>query len=716
MNAFLLSSIFAFILGLSLCIFTYLKDPNSPIHRLFSLFLLCLCLWIFGDFFYLTPLIQYLSPLTGYKVSHIGATLTPCLYLHFIFHYTRVTKYKILLTLNYSLSILLLITNLFSTQFFKSIAYSTGAYYLEIELGPLYNLFIFQVIINACLGLIFAMKQYKKNNGLFKEQMKYVLVGHLFIVIAVTFFFFALKINPSIRLDNLIVILYASFIAYSFTKKQLLNISIIISRTMSTLVTIILYSSIFISISSLYIFYIDTKITIQFIALLLPLIIIACYSFEKIKIHIITTSQKLLLKGHYNHQKTILNLSNDLVNATTLSQIADTIYKCFYQDIEISQSNLYLAENCIEKSDISSTFSFQKHKRKYKTLQNTTLPKTIGPSNPLLAITSKNSKIINKRHQTNPELLDLMQIYNTEIIIPCYTSKSDLIGIIFIGKKMSQSSYTENDCHVFNILSQQIPLAIDRIKKSQLSSELRIAQRIQTEILPKTPTLDNLELTCFMQSADDVGGDYYDIYSIKNKSWIIVGDVAGHGIGSGLIMFMVQSIISTLLHTKPNITPATLNKEANRILWQNFNRLEEGRPMTIISLCTEDGQNFKINGSHDNIFIYRHASKSIETIEINHFPFGIGLMETLQENNKNNTHFKLNQQDLLFLGTDGIVEAFKNGNPKKEQYSEKRLHKLILKYATTPIENIKKKILEDLTQFTNNTFLDDVTFLLLKNK
>jgi len=309
-----------------------------------------------------------------------------------------------------------------------------------------------------------------------------------------------------------------------------------------------------------------------------------------------------------------------------------------------------------------------------------------------------------------------MQIYNTEIIIPCYTSKSDLIGIIFIGKKMSQSSYTENDCHVLNILSQQIPLAIDRIKKSQLSSELRIAQRIQTEILPKTPTLDNLELTCFMQSADDVGGDYYDIYSIKNKSWIIVGDVAGHGIGSGLIMFMVQSIISTLLHTKPNITPATLNKEANRILWQNFNRLEEGRPMTIISLCTEDGQNFKINGSHDNIFIYRHASKSIETIEINHFPFGIGLMETLQENNKNNTQFKLNQQDLLFLGTDGIVEAFKNGNPKKEQYSEKRLHKLILKYATTPIENIKKKILEDLTQFTNNTFLDDVTFLLLKNK
>ena len=80
-----------------------------------------------------------------------------------------------------------------------------------------------------------------------------------------------------------------------------------------------------------------------------------------------------------------------------------------------------------------------------------------------------------------------------------------------------------------------------------------------------------------MHSADEVGGDYY---TMGEMSWVLVGDVTGHGLASGLVMFMVQSIITSILQTRPNLSPAELNALANQILYQNLERLDEQRPMT----------------------------------------------------------------------------------------------------------------------------------------
>ena len=44
----------------------------------------------------------------------------------------------------------------------------------------------------------------------------------------------------------------------------------------------------------------------------------------------------------------------------------------------------------------------------------------------------------------------------------------------------------------------------------------RIARRIQTQLLPHAPSVPGLELTCYMRPADEVGGDYYDVFAMPD--------------------------------------------------------------------------------------------------------------------------------------------------------------------------------------------------------
>ena len=88
-------------------------------------------------------------------------------------------------------------------------------------------------------------------------------------------------------------------------------------------------------------------------------------------------------------------------------------------------------------------------------------------------------------------------------------------------------------------LNQQL-----QAENSRLSAELEITHKLQTMLLPKEKELnliDDLEIAGFMQPAEEVGGDYYDVLQHnQNRVTIGIGDVTGHGLESGVLMLMVQ--------------------------------------------------------------------------------------------------------------------------------------------------------------------------------
>ena len=74
---------------------------------------------------------------------------------------------------------------------------------------------------------------------------------------------------------------------------------------------------------------------------------------------------------------------------------------------------------------------------------------------------------------------------------------------------------------------------------------------IQTAILPVAPSLAGYEVAARMKPADDVGGDLYDLLPFDDTFWVLVGDVSGHGINSGLVMMMAQAAAYAAIAENP---------------------------------------------------------------------------------------------------------------------------------------------------------------------
>ena len=98
---------------------------------------------------------------------------------------------------------------------------------------------------------------------------------------------------------------------------------------------------------------------------------------------------------------------------------------------------------------------------------------------------------------------------------------------------------------------------------------MEIAARIQTSILPRDVSVAGLEIAAAMHAATEVGGDYYDVVPVDDGCWLGIGDVAGHGLGTGLVMLMMQSGIGALARKMPDAAPRELLLALNTMLVEN---------------------------------------------------------------------------------------------------------------------------------------------------
>ncbi len=251
---------------------------------------------------------------------------------------------------------------------------------------------------------------------------------------------------------------------------------------------------------------------------------------------------------------------------------------------------------------------------------------------------------------------------------------------------------------------------------ARTAAEMDAARRIQLQLLPREPRVPGLELACYMKPADEVGGDYYDVHQQGGRSWILLGDVTGHGLSSGLVMLMAQSVMSSILHSREAIQPGELNLLANRILRENLTRMNEERTMTIVSLQLENEDEVVLSGSHDNLFLHRARTGEVETVEVSQFPFQLGLVDDIPPEMVSETRIRLEPGDTLYVITDGVTEAAQGGDYARGTYDERRLIEFIKARAGHPVERIKDELTQELDRFTQGVYHDDVTFLIARRK
>ncbi|MEG4206712.1 SpoIIE family protein phosphatase [Microcoleus sp. Pol7_A1] len=164
-----------------------------------------------------------------------------------------------------------------------------------------------------------------------------------------------------------------------------------------------------------------------------------------------------------------------------------------------------------------------------------------------------------------------------------------------------------------------------------MSAELDILKQMQKLILTKRQELEeikDLDIAGFMEPADEVGGDYYDVLHTDGVATIGIGDVTGHGLESGILMVMTQAAVRTLQEMQES-DPVRFLNILNRTIYKNVQRMNSDKNMTLTMLNYAD-RTISISGQHEETFVVRKGGK-IQRIDTINLGFAIGLDENISE-------------------------------------------------------------------------------------
>jgi sigma-B regulation protein RsbU (phosphoserine phosphatase) len=252
-------------------------------------------------------------------------------------------------------------------------------------------------------------------------------------------------------------------------------------------------------------------------------------------------------------------------------------------------------------------------------------------------------------------------------------------------------------------------------RQARLAAQLEIARTLQARLAPTDARFGNLEFACHMRQADSVGGDYLHHFRMGDAEWFFVADVVGHGFHAGLLTLMAHSALASIIEARPDVTPRELNHLVNRILCKNLAQLEDRRFMTLASIRRDGpaGQ-LVVSGCHEDLLVYRAASREVQTLPVAHFPLGVGFSPDLRLDQIGEATLDLGPGDLVFVGTDGVFEAARLGDHELGLFGADRVVAVLSASGVEPLAEIRRRLLEQLDAFTGERYADDVAFFMLR--
>lgn len=277
-----------------------------------------------------------------------------------------------------------------------------------------------------------------------------------------------------------------------------------------------------------------------------------------------------------------------------------------------------------------------------------------------------------------------------------YTQKADEVGVI---------------SHFFNAITHSLERVSTDIKEHRrISSELNLAQKIQRDLLPQSnPDIPELDIIAKTRPAAEIGGDSFDFINKGDRTFMHIGDVTGHGVPSGLVMMIVDTLLNTFADMVQ--TSHQLLTQANKYLKP---RIQSTMFMTMVMLRWEhvSKEMYYTGAGHETLVHYKAADKTYENLKCGGIALGM-----VPDNEKLIKEEKLNFQpgDMIILYSDGIVEA---RNMEGEMFGAERLLKIVEKQApkTEHAEELFQRISSELTHFIGDHIQDDdMTLIVIRH-
>ena len=245
------------------------------------------------------------------------------------------------------------------------------------------------------------------------------------------------------------------------------------------------------------------------------------------------------------------------------------------------------------------------------------------------------------------------------------------------------------------------------VEHSRMESELKDARTIQLSMLPsEPPRLDWLDYASISLPATEVGGDYFEYFEISERQLaVVIGDVAGHGVASGLVLSGVRSGLHLLRDRFAE--PIEVLRKLNSMIRDTAPK----RMFVTLQIALFDRRDEILtvaNAGHPPLLAVRATSPKLSKLGSRGLPLGTGLEPHFEQQ-----MHKIGRGDTFLLYTDGALEV---QNFHGECFGEPRLVTQIERSATSAsARQIRDDLLNTISRFKGDVAAqDDLTLVVLR--
>ena len=341
-------------------------------------------------------------------------------------------------------------------------------------------------------------------------------------------------------------------------------------------------------------------------------------------------------------------------------------------------------------------------------------PVDIAPNDPVIAYFQAASGAVDLDSlELESPAVDALKEAGVKLVVPL-VSQGELIGVLNLGPRLSEREYSGDDRKLLaNLASQAAPaLRVGQLVQEQqteirtrerLEQELRVAQLIQQQFLPKElPKLEGWQVSAFYRPARAVGGDFYDFIELPDgKVGIVAGDVTDKGVPAALVMASTRSILRS--EAARHSSPGTVLQRANELLYPDI-------PAHMFVTCLyavldpRTGTLVLANAGHN--LPYVRGEGGVKELHARGMP--LGLMPGMDYEEREAT---LGPGEVMLLHSDGVAEAH---DPSGEMFGFPRMHELMAKCVRA--DEVIDVMMTELDRFSGpgHEQEDDITLVSLR--
>jgi len=244
------------------------------------------------------------------------------------------------------------------------------------------------------------------------------------------------------------------------------------------------------------------------------------------------------------------------------------------------------------------------------------------------------------------------------------------------------------------------------VRGRTLEAQLQLARNVQRRLLPEPARRDGIEFAGECLPADEVGGDFYDVFQAEGgETALVLADVSGKGLPAALRMGVVHGAIRALSRTKKETSAARMAATLNELLQENTSREFVTLFLAFYNPGTHELQ--YVNAGHLPPLLLASWSGEVRRLETGG-PV-LGLLPTALYQDES---IKLDGDETLIAYSDGLMEAT---SPEGEEFGESRVLPVIRASIGKPAHDVLRHIMDEAVQFVQSgEFHDDLTIFVAK--